>query len=81
LHEPAYGLKYHTGSRLEHVQLCGFPIQSGVKTGENGPMTEREGDTEIMMRLWELFIELRSVFSKKQTETYFSLEQDGDTNI
>jgi hypothetical protein len=66
-------LKYHIGSRLEHVPI---PVQSGVETGENRPTTAKEAGTEITLRFWEQFLELVCFhFSKKQTETYFSLEQ------
>jgi hypothetical protein len=37
-----------------------------VGTGEKGPMTEREADTEIMMRLPEQSLELARGFKRKK---------------
>jgi hypothetical protein len=74
-HENAYRnlpvvLKYHNGSRLEHLHLQRFFLHP-MRNGENRPMTEREAGTEItrMMQLSELsiksvryFIEANKIF-------------------
>ncbi len=59
-------LKYYTGDFLGRVHLRGFflhPMRGGHCT-KNGKMAEREGGTEIMMRLSEQSLELIRVFTE-----------------
>jgi hypothetical protein len=46
-----------------------------VETGENRPMTDRESGTEIMMRLWEQFLDL--VCFKEANRNIFFLNKAG----